>query len=174
MDWSSDCLVTLALPDYALDTTDPILLYMCIRVQFLPLLSLDIIWLDLTLIISSNTHTHTHAVRDCLFVPESVQSPLWTLPSSRQELHSWLSWMIVAQVQLSQMGGVRSQSWGQRRTAFLCDQTAWQPGNVHHITHISSSEGTAKVYCSSTKLLTTVHKHCLFSSHNQTPTNLHQ
>ena len=70
-----------------------------------------------------------------LFIPESVQSPAWIL-QSRQQLHSWVSWMIVAQVQLSQMGGVGVQSWGQIRTAFLCDQTAWQTVKTQHILHL--------------------------------------
>ena len=69
-----------------------------------------------------------------LIIPESVQSPAWILQSSRQLLHSWVSWMIVAQVQLSQMGGVGVQSWDQRSTAFLCDQTAWQPVDTQNIT----------------------------------------
>ena len=56
----------------------------------------------------------------CLFIPETVR-----------QLRSWVSWMIVAQVQLSQMGGVGSQSWGQSSTAFLCDHTAWQPVHTH-------------------------------------------
>ena len=63
------------------------------------------------------------------FIPESVQSALWILKFGRKQLHSWVSWMIVAQVQLSQMGGVGAQSWGQRGTAFLCDLTAWQPAD---------------------------------------------
>ncbi len=37
--------------------------------------------------------------------------------------------MIVAQVQLSQMGGVDAKSRGQAGTALLCDETAWQPVN---------------------------------------------
>ena len=76
-----------------------------------------------------------------LFIPESVQSPAWILQSSRQPLHSWVSWMIVAQVQLSQMGGVGVQSWDQRSTAFLCDQTAWQPADTQNNTHHTSAEG---------------------------------
>jgi len=35
--------------------------------------------------------------------------------------------MIVAEVQLIQMEGIRVQSWGQRSTAFLCDQATRQP-----------------------------------------------
>ena len=61
----------------------------------------------------------------CPSIPELLQPPSWTLQSSRQQLDSWLSWMIVAQVQLSQMGGVGVQSRGQRSTSFLCDQTSW-------------------------------------------------
>ena len=55
-----------------------------------------------------------------LSIPESVQSPAWILHSSREQRSSWVSWVIVAQVQLSQMGGVGAQSWSQRSTAFLC------------------------------------------------------
>ena len=65
-----------------------------------------------------------------LSIPESVQSPAWILQSSREKRNSWVSWVIVAQVQLSQMGGVGAQSWGQRTTAVLCDQAARQA--THH------------------------------------------
>ena len=62
-----------------------------------------------------------------LSIPENVQFPVWILQSSRQQRHSWVSWVIVAQVQLFQTGWVGVQSWGQKSTAFLCDQRAWQP-----------------------------------------------
>ncbi len=58
------------------------------------------------------------------FIPEIVQLPVWIL--------QWLSgasWMIVAQIQVFQMGGVGAQSWGQRGKAFLCDQTYWHSAN---------------------------------------------
>ena len=66
-----------------------------------------------------------------LSIPESVQSPAWILQSSREQRSSRVSWVIVAQVQLSQMGGVGAQSWGQRSTAFLCDQAARQATHTH-------------------------------------------
>ena len=73
-----------------------------------------------------------------LSIPESVQSPLWILQSSREQRSSWVSWVIVAQVQLSQMGRVGAQSWSQRSTAFLCDQAARQPTHTHTHTFIYS------------------------------------
>ena len=33
------------------------------------------------------------------------------------------------------MGGVGAQSWGQRSTAFLCNQTSWQAANTQNNTH---------------------------------------
>ena len=73
--------------------------------------------------------TEKQCVSSCwLFIPESIQSTVWIVKSSRQQLNSWVPWMIVAQVQLSQKRGVRFQRCGQRSTALLCDQTAWQPG----------------------------------------------
>ena len=54
--------------------------------------------------------------------PQSLQSTVWTLQSSWQKLHSWIIQLVVAQVQLCQMGGVGLQSWDQRITADL-----WQP-----------------------------------------------
>ena len=78
-----------------------------------------------------------------LFIPESVQAQVWILQLSRQQLHSWVFWMIIGQVQLSKMGGIGVQSWGQRSTAFLCDQTAWQPVNTQNKTHGRISGGIA-------------------------------
>ena len=62
-----------------------------------------------------------------LSIPGSVQFQVWIIQSRRQQHHSRVSWMIVAEVQLSQTGEVGVQSWGQRSTAFLCDHTIWQP-----------------------------------------------
>ena len=75
-----------------------------------------------------------------LVIPESFQAPGWIL-QYRQQLYFRVSWMIVAQVQLSQVGGAGAQSCGQRSTAFLCDQTPWQPANTQN-THGRLSEDT--------------------------------
>ena len=58
-------------------------------------------------VVHSVTYYYTAAG---LFIPESVQSPVWILQSRRQQLPSGVSWMVVAQVQISQMGGVGAQS----------------------------------------------------------------
>ena len=62
--------------------------------------------------------------------PQSLQSTMWTLQKIRQQLHVWSLQVVVTQIQFSQTGGVWLQSWSQRRTAFLCDLTAWQPANT--------------------------------------------
>ena len=49
------------------------------------------------------------------------------LQSFRDELHSRLSKVIVAQVQLSQVGRIGLHSRGQEITTFLCDATERQP-----------------------------------------------
>ena len=70
---------------------------------------------------------------DAVSWPESFQCTVWTLQSSRQQLDSWILQVVVTQVKLSQMGGVGVQSWGQRSTAFLCDQTSWQTWNIKRL-----------------------------------------
>lgn len=62
-------------------------------------------------------------------IPENVQSAVWILNSGRKNLHSWVSYVVVAQVQLFEMRWVAAQSWGQRSTTFICDLTTWQPEN---------------------------------------------
>lgn len=75
-------------------------------------------------------------ISDILSIPECVQSPAWIIQSSRQQLHSWVSWIIVAQVQLSQVWGIWLQSRSQWSTALLCDLTAGQPANTkQHMSH---------------------------------------
>ena len=54
--------------------------------------------------------------------PQSLQSAVWTLQKITQTIHVWIRQLVFTQVQLSQMGGVGLQSWGQRSTADL-----WQP-----------------------------------------------
>lgn len=58
---------------------------------------------------------------------EIFHSTCGVLQSLREQPHSCLSRVIVAEVQLSQMRGVGPQSGGQRGTAFLCDPTTRQP-----------------------------------------------
>ena len=41
---------------------------------------------------------------------EFLQSAVWILQSSREQLQSFFSWMIVAQVQFPQVEGVGAQS----------------------------------------------------------------
>lgn len=64
------------------------------------------------------------------FIPESCQLQAWILQGSWEQLQAWVTWMIVTQIQLSQMAGVTAQSWGQGSTAFLCNQTARQTTNT--------------------------------------------
>lgn len=49
---------------------------------------------------------------------------MWVIQCYREQLQAFLSWMIEAQVQFSQVGGVGIQSKSQKRTTFLCDLTA--------------------------------------------------
>ena len=84
---------------------------------------------------------------------ETFQCTVWTLQSTRKLLHSWIMQVVVTQVQISQMGEVGTQSWGQESTAFLCDQTSWQTGNIkkHWWRNVSESASlslfkTVKLY----------------------------
>lgn len=65
-------------------------------------------------------------ISTCLSVPESIQPPVWILRSRRQQFHSWVSWVIVAQVQISQMRRIWLQGWCQRNAALFCDPTTWK------------------------------------------------
>lgn len=60
----------------------------------------------------------------CLTVLERLQFPLWVVHCGGQLLQRCLSWVVEAQVQLSQVGWVRFQSQKQVSTAFLSDQAA--------------------------------------------------
>ena len=81
--------------------------------------------------VSSSSSSIRHCVAAAgLSIPEFV----WILQCGPQQLLSWVSWMVVAQVQLSQMGGVGGHSFSQRSTAFLCDQTAWQAADTQNNT----------------------------------------
>lgn len=55
-------------------------------------------------------------------LPESV-----LIQPSRQQIHSRVSEVIVAQVQLPQTGVFGVQAQCQRSTTFICDQAAGQP-----------------------------------------------
>ncbi len=60
-------------------------------------------------------------------IPQYLQLTVWTLRSTREQIHSWILWVIVIQFQLSQVWGVWTQSWRQIISAFLCHHTARQP-----------------------------------------------
>lgn len=60
----------------------------------------------------------------CLTVLERLQLPAWVVHRSGQQLQHCFSWVIEAQVQLSQVGWVRLQSQKQVPTAFLSHLTA--------------------------------------------------
>lgn len=55
---------------------------------------------------------------------------MWVIQCNGKQLHSWVSWVIETQVQLSQVGGLGVQSQSQKRTAFLCNMTTWQPAKI--------------------------------------------
>lgn len=67
-----------------------------------------------------------HELTPTLYWPQSLQSTVWTLLQITQQLHVWILQVVVTQVQLSQMGGVGLQSWGQRSTADLWQTAAHQ------------------------------------------------
>ena len=67
-----------------------------------------------------------HGLTPTLYWPHSLQATVWTLHKFRQQLHSWILQLVVTQVELSQMGGVGVQSWGQRSTTDLWQTAAPQ------------------------------------------------
>lgn len=60
-------------------------------------------------------------------LPQFFQFTERVILTSRDQLHSRLLQVVVAQVQLPQVRGVGVQRWRQVSAAFLCDSTEWQP-----------------------------------------------
>ena len=69
-----------------------------------------------------------------LYWPQNLQFTVWTLHKMTQQLHSWILQLVSAQIQLSQVGGVDLQSWGQRSTADLWQTAVTQPENRINVT----------------------------------------
>ncbi len=93
-----------------------------------------------------HSFTHTFSMSVLVFdVLEYLQFIVWILQFMFEQLDSWWSWMIVAQIQLSQVWGVWTQSWRQITTAFLCHHTARQPTdiNTHTRTHTHKVRSSA-------------------------------
>lgn len=60
-------------------------------------------------------------------LPQFFQFTERVILTSRDQLHSRLLKVVVAQVQLPQVRGVGVQRWRQVSAAFLCDSAEWQP-----------------------------------------------
>lgn len=73
--------------------------------------------------------------------PQSLHFTLWSLQIIIQQLHSWISQLVVTQVQLSEVGGVKLQRWGLRTTTEL-----WQPAALQ-------SEITRNSHCTCGSLI---------------------
>lgn len=78
---------------------------------------------------------HNYWVQKGFSIPKSVKFSQWILKSRRKQLHSWRSWVVIAQVQLHQMWWIRAESCRQRHTSFICDHTTWEPTNVEDFLH---------------------------------------
>ena len=68
--------------------------------------------------------------RESVNWPQNLQFTVWIPHKGTQQLHSWILQLVVVQVQLSQMGGVGLQSWGQRSTADLWQTAAPQSEQI--------------------------------------------
>ena len=77
--------------------------------------------------------------------PQSLQSTVWTLQSSRQTLHWWIRQIVSTQVQMCQMR-VGLQSWGQNFTVSLWESTVRKSVMTQILQHMLSWKRTLYIY----------------------------
>ncbi len=77
------------------------------------------------------------SVKVYMILPQYLQFTVRIFQYSREQIH-WISYFIPRQIQLSQVWGVKFQSWSQSSTTFICETTITQPV-VHNDTLFTSS-----------------------------------